>query len=175
MSQENQIPQDQNKEGVHYIMPTKAVRSRIGLAVFFALVSLWGLSFIWSDLINEIMKLLFSVNGDDWKQKLVFAISLSVPLSGMFIFTNKRIFKLLAENPENSNDLFYKKSIRSSIIFISIYFLFAIGSQLYNILSIMFLDKMGNLTIGIIDLLTASLFCSVIFFYSWYFQKKSDH
>lgn len=108
------------------------------------------------------------------KETLVFAVAVLVPVLPIWIFSIKRLNKVLVENSVNLDDVFFKKSIRFHL-FASIFI--ACGWAIifvYNILAKIILDNQEIERGAIVDsfLFFLPIFSLGCFFWSYQKQTK---
>lgn len=167
-------------ESVVYNMPVKAVRSKIGLTALGIAVSAWVIAFLLTALYSSFTKLFGLEDAGDYianeaKKNLALAFSLLVPFGFLLWFANKRFQAIVQANPAAIEDLFFKGTIRTSLVISSIGALFWIFVALYN-----FWAKLLNIdaynkgwAYVFHNWVFAFIACALVYFF-WCFQRKTQ-
>ncbi len=162
-------------ENVQYNVKVKGVSSKIGLTAFLSAIMLWIIAFVVAFLLLTIRTQFIPDAIPDttisFAEALVFCISLLAPVAPLFVFLFIRMKKLLAENPANRDDLFFKRSIRFNLIISLLIALAWSYVAVYNILGMLIL-KNQDITGGMIadGIIFAVVFITTTLFF-WHYQR----
>lgn len=127
-------------ENVQYNMKMRAVQSKIGLYSKLANAGLW-LTAIFTAYFLATLVDSAGGQGEDLGEAAVLQISLLIVSVPVFVVAHLKREKDLAVNPELSDDLFFKKSVRRNLslaVFLTAAVLFG---AIFNTLSKLFLDS----------------------------------
>lgn len=131
-------------ENVQYNMRVGTVRSKIGLITFLFAIGAWVISFVAIFLLTAIQVTISGGENIVLGTVIVFSIAVLVPVAPIFWYVRNRLNKVLVESPGLVDDLFFKRTIRLSLIIAIFIAVIRIIGFVYSLLSRLFLD--GNST-----------------------------
>lgn len=155
-----------------------STQSRIGIVSYFFTGSILVLGYTIVTIINSVLSMIFqseqySVWGEKWsKYSLVIALSAFVPALIAFILSNKKINRTFVENPGATEDIYYKKNIRSSLklaLLITAYMIFRFGFAIFG--SIFLETKVEVL--DYVDIVVSLIVASFISYIFWGYSRKT--
>ena len=152
------IPQNQNSqaqtgtvgqpiqvENVQYNVSVGSLQTKVALAFSFTSVTLALIVFFAALTVYSVLGNVLGFHLNDFKTMIVAFISMLVPLAPLFFFSNKRLKKIINENPSAIEDVIFKKILRSALILEVFLAVVIITSYTYMVLSILFLENEGSL------------------------------
>jgi hypothetical protein len=157
-----------------------STQSRIGIVSYFFTGSILVLGYTIVAIINNGLSTLFPSEqypnlmwGAVWsKYSLVIALSAFVPALIAFILSEKKIKKTFSENPGATEDVYYKKNIRSSLklaLLVTAYMVFRLGFAVFGSI---FLDTKVEV-LDYVDIIISLITISFISYIFWGYSRKT--
>jgi hypothetical protein len=173
VSQTSSPQQPIQVENVQYNVQVGKFFSRVGFAFTVANASLMILILVLAWVLHGLAGQTFGFENYFVKESIILLIAISVPLIPLHIFSTKRLKKLI-ENPANLEDILFKKHLRKALwaeIIISVYY---ISFGIYKGLSILFLDKEGNVAAAFSGVIIYGGAFAFLAWWSYSFQKRTQ-
>lgn len=149
-----------------------SVNSRAGFAAFVSLAIVWVMSLTTAYVLNNIIINLFGIEKVSVGSQVIILISVAVPLVPIFLFSNRKLNKMITENASIIEDINLKKQIRRSLKWAIIIGALEIAYGLYDFLNVTFLQGEGNSMKAFVILVVYAIAYGVIALYSWSYYNK---
>jgi|GEM_PF-3166063 len=162
-------------ETVHYNISVGKVRSRIGVSARVASLMLWLSAGTIAIILLALRASILPDPNEDLSglsQALVFGIAVLIPIVPLLWFALRRMNRMLAENPANSDDLYFKKTIRFNLWVWMIFSLFWAIAAVYNIMAKAFLHNPVSRS-AIIDAFIFALTAIATLYVFWRYYRIS--
>jgi hypothetical protein len=148
------------------------VNSRVGFAAHVVLAVVWILTYFAANVVYAALAQLFDFGDADVARYIVILVALSVPLVPIYIFSSRRLDRMLAANAGNAEDLNFKKTVRRSLKWAIIFGTIFIAYKVYVVLDVLFLEGRGDAAESIVSLLVYGSALGFIAWYSWSYYNK---
>src|SRR3990167_10562280 len=160
-------------ENVQYNMNVKPVESKVGVYVRIASIGLavGVLTVIY--IINSLIAKQLSNDTVDLGIVMVLSISLLAVAIPTYYISNSKLTKELSDNPSLYDDLFFKKTVRRSLVSSVILTAGSLFFTIYGFASVMFLDKSDLKPQHAYAWLAYTLGFAVIMAYYWRLHKRT--
>lgn len=149
------------------------VKSRIGFTAMIVSLLLWLIAILLVVLFFDIVAAATGDASTDLKETLVLVISFGIPLAGLFAFALYRLNKIIAEDAQTLDDVFFRKSVRANLFFAIFLSVPATGIAIYNIAASTILQNKDITLEGILDAVVFAALSIIIALFFWSYQRRT--